>query len=718
MEMQFTNGTFDVSLGDVIRCTGRADTAVSPIISNNTEVLWVVDAIWPTGSELPIAAHPVCEDDVNKTNLHSVILGSSITNLTEEEAHEQRYYYFNPSIMEYMDTNPFTESHTHICSYCGIQHDNIDFIDGRYICEDCKPAHTFVCVECGEVHDTRRCMKGMRLCRPCFDNNQDKYARAANDMKVYLKSELVEVEHQLITREYAEEVSIVCSVCGKRHYTWNMIKIGKKTLCNTCADEHYPVCPSCHRRHIKRNCTMTVDGLVCSRCMASKYKRCEICGVWENVLKLIIPEDSPKVYCRNCANSLHVCNDCGRRYVNFSELSSFVVEGNWAGNVRNVCKRCESGYVKCEDCDTYIRRSRASLAPDGKWYCHLHISEHFVKCSWCGKWKTSNALTHGPDDNKICDDCFTFAAHGTNGGQDGSVFGHVPPSGVTNYSYKPTSIFYPNKNTNGLYLGVELEVDGGHNPNTTADHVNNILGITYAKHDGSLGSYGIEFVSHPATIDYFNEHKDRFATAMKYLRRRGYSSHSANTCGLHVHVSSFPLIYETDNGIEKLLYLQNKFWENLFLFSRRDITTANRWAKKIPLERNAASNDVYFNVRIAALKKAKNSAKNNGRYQCINLQNRNTVEFRLMRGTLNIDTFMATLQLISNLCELVMTKTMDEVCALTWDDIVSYHNYTELKEYWTSRSLDLAKRKEYDADNVSLESTDEHLEEIGLAFAA
>lgn len=717
MEMQFTNGTFDVSLGDVIRCTGKQHYNVNSGISRDTETLWIVVGI-STGSDLNIYTRPVEINESNRLWLHEAFIDSYITSLTREEARKKSFYYFPSHIMEYVRSASSVGYGDNHCHYCGVRHDNIDLIDGRYICEDCKPARTFVCVECGEVHDIRRRMKGMDLCRPCFDNNQDKYARAANDMKVYLKSELVEVEHQLVTREYAEEVSTVCSICGKRHYTWNMIKIGKKTLCSICADEHYPVCPSCHRRHVKRNCTMTVEGLVCSRCLANKYKRCEICGAWENIFKLIVPEDSPKAYCRNCAFGLYSCSDCGRKYVNSSNVSSLEIENVWGDGARNICKHCEPRYIKCEDCNTYTRRARASLAPDGKWYCSTHIREHFIKCSWCGKWKTPDSLTHGPDDNKICDECFVSAAHGTKWGEDGSVIGHYPPSGVNNYSYKPTSIFYPNKNTNGLYLGIELEVDGGHNPNTTADHVNHVLGITYAKHDGSLGANGIEFVSHPATIDYFNSHKDRFTKSMEYLRRRGYSSHSAGTCGLHVHVSSFPLIYESDNGIEKLLYLQDKFWEKLFLFSRRDSNTANRWAKRISIAREASSNHVDSNTRIAALKKSKDSAKNNGRYQCINLQNRHTVEFRLMRGTLNVDTFMATLQLISNLCELVMAKTMDEICALTWEDIISYHDYTELKGYWESRSLASTKRKEYDADSVPVFTTEENTEDIGFAFAA
>ena len=50
--------------------------------------------------------------------------------------------------------------------------------------------------------------------------------------------------------------------------------------------------------------------------------------------------------------------------------------------------------------------------------------------------------------------------------------------------------------------------------------------------------------------------------------------------------------------------------------------------------------------------KVKNT-KYAGRYQGINLQNDNTVEFRMFRGTLKLNTFIAALQFVDCICKII-----------------------------------------------------------------
>ena len=49
------------------------------------------------------------------------------------------------------------------------------------------------------------------------------------------------------------------------------------------------------------------------------------------------------------------------------------------------------------------------------------------------------------------------------------------------------------------------------------------------------------------------------------------------------------------------------------------------------------------------LKHAKGSSL--GRYTCVNLTNFDTIEFRLFRGTLKLNTFLATLQMVDRICD-------------------------------------------------------------------
>ena len=72
----------------------------------------------------------------------------------------------------------------------------------------------------------------------------------------------------------------------------------------------------------------------------------------------------------------------------------------------------------------------------------------------------------------------------------------------------------------------------------------------------------------------------------------------------------------------------------------------------------------------------------------VNLANENTVEIRIFRGTLNIRTFFATLQLVKTLVERAIEIGYDAQRAneITWAELVK-SNYTELNEYLKIRGL-------------------------------
>lgn len=55
-----------------------------------------------------------------------------------------------------------------------------------------------------------------------------------------------------------------------------------------------------------------------------------------------------------------------------------------------------------------------------------------------------------------------------------------------------------------------------------------------------------------------------------------------------------------------------------------------------------------------------------GRYTCVNLQNRNTVEFRMFRGTLKPNTIFATLELLDRICDLAICLSDEELKAIAW----------------------------------------------------
>ncbi|MEQ2617621.1 hypothetical protein AAAT94_10640 [Intestinimonas aquisgranensis] len=44
-----------------------------------------------------------------------------------------------------------------------------------------------------------------------------------------------------------------------------------------------------------------------------------------------------------------------------------------------------------------------------------------------------------------------------------------------------------------------------------------------------------------------------------------------------------------------------------------------------------------------------------GRYICVNLQNSDTVEFRMFRGTLKTNTLLAALELVDRICDVAFS---------------------------------------------------------------
>ena len=59
-----------------------------------------------------------------------------------------------------------------------------------------------------------------------------------------------------------------------------------------------------------------------------------------------------------------------------------------------------------------------------------------------------------------------------------------------------------------------------------------------------------------------------------------------------------------------------------------------------------------------------------GRYVAVNLENYNTIEFRLFRGTLRYKTFLATLQLVDEICYCAINMTDKEIENMSWLEFV------------------------------------------------
>ena len=81
--------------------------------------------------------------------------------------------------------------------------------------------------------------------------------------------------------------------------------------------------------------------------------------------------------------------------------------------------------------------------------------------------------------------------------------------------------------------------------------------------------------------------------------------------------------------------------------------------------------------------------KYRGRYQGINLENQNTIEFRIFRGTLKLNTFIATLQFVDCICRYSKSMRLSDIYTVGWSDLFSGKDelYPELIDYLKSKNL-------------------------------
>jgi hypothetical protein len=222
---------------------------------------------------------------------------------------------------------------------------------------------------------------------------------------------------------------------------------------------------------------------------------------------------------------------------------------------------------------------------------------------------------------------------------------------------------------NALYLGVELEVDRGGMSNDESDTVAAILGedFVYFEEDGSLRN-GFEIITEPATLAYYKEHAQDWEAVFKRLVKDGYRSHNTATCGLHVHINRNFLsrnFQSEDSSLKSILAVFDKFWDNLVIFSRRTTTNLNRWANKYDKTPTEIVDDMHYGYV--------------DRYHAVNVSNEPTIEFRLFKGTLNPESFFATLELIYSIVNWSTNHFEEEVAGLTWEELL---NTETLVSYW------------------------------------
>ena len=331
------------------------------------------------------------------------------------------------------------------------------------------------------------------------------------------------------------------------------------------------------------------------------------------------------------------------------------------------CRPClEEETLLCRECGQRILRED-NAGDDTTPLCQSCYDRYYTNCTRCGALLELDRAYYLSDDadeeEPLCHGCYAL---------------RTDPGEIHSYYYKPDPIFY---GEGARYFGVELEIDGaGERSDRAWQLVNaansNGLEHIYIKHDGSLED-GMEIVTHPMTLGYHLAEMPWGAVVAEAVRM-GYTSHKACTCGLHVHVnrSAFGLSEEAQEAvIARILFFVENHWNELLRFSRRTRDQMEQWAARYGWKDNPK----------AVLDSAKK--EHYQRYKCVNLTNYDTIEFRMFRGTLKLNTLIATLQMVDRICEVALYLSDQEMQGLTWADFVSGCTAPELVQYLKERRL-------------------------------
>lgn len=210
-----------------------------------------------------------------------------------------------------------------------------------------------------------------------------------------------------------------------------------------------------------------------------------------------------------------------------------------------------------------------------------------------------------------------------------------------------TVIDSPWMKSNRRAFGCELEVQVVRgSANAAAGRVHEALNPSlevgeycFFERDGSIGE-GFEIVTQPAGLDV---HKEKFALFLKdTAMKQGLRSHEGGKCGLHVHVGRD---YVTQSQIYRI---------QSFLNDVRNEALIRAIARRYE--------SGYCKYKPVMAKFTAHNKNNGERYEALNVQNPETIEFRIFRGSLRYESIMAALEFVNAIltfCTPGVTSIMD-----------------------------------------------------------
>lgn len=252
-----------------------------------------------------------------------------------------------------------------------------------------------------------------------------------------------------------------------------------------------------------------------------------------------------------------------------------------------------------------------------------------------------------------------------------------------NYIPKYIKHFMPGESEDTtLLIGAEIEVGGNNNissdndKNSTVKKCIQIMNgsdsdeenLIYSTHDSTVQ---IEFDTMPCSLE-FHKNKMNYREMFEYLDKEGYKGHDCETAGLHIHANRSYLgksRISQELVISKILYILEKFNDEICVIARRD----NEYSEFVGSKKEENS-----------LVELYGKYKDHGKRAALNLQHKDTIEFRMFKSTLKYETFILTLEFVKDIIDYAKSVDIEEIELAKWSDLMNCFS-SELRKYYEFR---------------------------------
>lgn len=389
--------------------------------------------------------------------------------------------------------------------------------------------------------------------------------------------------------------------------------------------------------------------------MTDTLKPCQHCGqlVPADELNTVLNNGTVETWCCECVDTdASYCDHC-EDYCAGESVGVYHHD-----HLEGWCEQCATTRAsECDCCHDLTDENDLNnvyvYGIGNQSICNSCLDEHYYMCANCGTYCTEDDIDFH-DGYYYCPDC-------------------SPSRYLEDYHHTDAEHFLNVGNeVMQPYLGVELEMeyDTSDARENAAEYIrcNTAYGSFYeCKEDGSLSEYGMEAVTQPATPSYHMAAYDQLMLSAGTLY--GATSHDNGHCGLHIHIDRN---YFDSTGIleasVRAAYIMDTIFSNcesqIVNFTRRRYTQLNHWAQLMNMAGCKSTQTLAYKL------KEYRSSKYT-RYQAVNVDNTETIELRLFRGTLKPETYYATLEFVAGLAYLTraLIPCPEIAETLTWPDL-------------------------------------------------